>query len=1004
MATIIKTISAVTHTATGTPLAQGAYSAGATTVIIDGFSALPSLYNIFKFANHATTYFISAITPGSGQATLTIEPALTSSVPDNTAATFGPDYASPQAWVSATTGNLSGNIQLGEMYRGADFVLGDGTLCSISGSTGITSTAFRYLRAASGHRYDPISQIGVRIIKTNDDGVTLGEERARLDGIGIIHTLASGQGTKAGVLITAATNVVESVFVKSTGSHSNTSHHGFYAQSGSGAQIRNCIAVGSGENESGLRYGYTLNADGSSALNCVAYGIRGNTSTAYGFVCTNVSITPSAIKNCIAGNCKTAGCLLGASNVSAEYCLSDDNSWFGVGGNLATMKVQDMNFCFVYPQYDNFKLKYTSLGVNTGTTSSPTVTTDFTGGSRTGLMEMGCYNGAVDSTYVAPTVVVNSIGSASRDYATIAAWETATKKNLVYENKVYIGELYDDSDFDHTTTEVTITGAVADATRYRQLRPARAEDRYDPVNDVGVFLKGTGLSVLKIAENYFRLSGVAIRQNQTTDVDMACLRVTGERCTIDSVYGILSAATAGAATKYVIEVSGRYNNIRNCIVRGGNPSNSGAYIGLYVHALENVIDNCVAYRVKPATSTGRGITVGVNDKCVIRNCVAMECGEFDFNTTSGAVLASGYVFNCISSDTSATAKLSGANCQVSIAAGSVFKNAPSNDFRNSLTSLAVNKGLKLSHIFTTDFLGATRASPWDIGAYDGYIIPPQGPAILTKDSHLETALWKLERTDGTTFFFTEHNLPILFQGQTYQPVGGVEATARRKEAALKDSNLEFLGAITADKITFDDLKAGRFAYCKVTEYLISWRFPNAAPKQTTVYYIVDVEYDGEVWVAQIAGLVHLLNDKTGKNFYRNCQNTLGDEDCRVDLVPITVFGVAVTTVDDNRRHFRASSISGSYADSWFKFGRLTWKTGNNAGLVGQVKAYTQTNRVIELELRTPFNIQVGDTFDIIPGCDRLQGTCISKFANIANFTGDPFMPGSDQTLANTPDS
>jgi hypothetical protein len=51
----------------------------------------------------------------------------------------------------------------------------------------------------------------------------------------------------------------------------------------------------------------------------------------------------------------------------------------------------------------------------------------------------------------------------------------------------------------------------------------------------------------------------------------------------------------------------------------------------------------------------------------------------------------------------------------------------------------------------------------------------------------------------------------------------------------------------------------------------------------------------------------------------------------------------------------------------------------------------------------PFDIEVGDTLRIFPGCDKLHTTCFTKFDNATNFVGEPFVPGAD-TLGTYPDA
>ena len=62
----------------------------------------------------------------------------------------------------------------------------------------------------------------------------------------------------------------------------------------------------------------------------------------------------------------------------------------------------------------------------------------------------------------------------------------------------------------------------------------------------------------------------------------------------------------------------------------------------------------------------------------------------------------------------------------------------------------------------------------------------------------------------------------------------------------------------------------------------------------------------------------------------------------------------------------------------------------------EVKEFAATGVVLALAMGK--SIQVGDTFDIIAGCDKTRETCQSKFSNIINFRGEPDVPGVDKLL------
>src|SRR5262245_3917554 len=85
-----------------------------------------------------------------------------------------------------------------------------------------------------------------------------------------------------------------------------------------------------------------------------------------------------------------------------------------------------------------------------------------------------------------PTDVISSIGSGGgRDYSTLQAWEDACPSNLVSDDKRWIGECYNDSEFTGSGTLLTFGGTTTDSTRYIILRCATGHSFSDNVNRRG---------------------------------------------------------------------------------------------------------------------------------------------------------------------------------------------------------------------------------------------------------------------------------------------------------------------------------------------------------------------------------------------------------------------------------------------------------------------------------------------------------------------------------------
>ena len=87
----------------------------------------------------------------------------------------------------------------------------------------------------------------------------------------------------------------------------------------------------------------------------------------------------------------------------------------------------------------------------------------------------------------------------------------------------------------------------------------------------------------------------------------------------------------------------------------------------------------------------------------------------------------------------------------------------------------------------------------------------------------------------------------------------------------------------------------------------------------------------------------------------------------------------------------ASLINWSGANANFQQGSITFTSGVNVGVTANVNAVVAgTSLTLGYPLQsTP---AAGDTFTVYYGCDHTPGTCQSKFGNLTNFRGFPYVP------------
>ena len=129
----------------------------------------------------------------------------------------------------------------------------------------------------------------------------------------------------------------------------------------------------------------------------------------------------------------------------------------------------------------------------------------------------------------------------------------------------------------------------------------------------------------------------------------------------------------------------------------------------------------------------------------------------------------------------------------------------------------------------------------------------------------------------------------------------------------------------------------------------------------------------------------LLDIDMPRNIYQpSCLHTLYDSGC-------TLIKNAFGTNGTAGAGSTASVINWTGANVNFQQGSITFTSGVNAGVTANVNAVASgTSLTLGYPLQsTP---AAGDIFTVYQGCDHTPGTCQSKFGNLTNFRGFPFVP------------
>lgn len=170
---------------------------------------------------------------------------------------------------------------------------------------------------------------------------------------------------------------------------------------------------------------------------------------------------------------------------------------------------------------------------------------------------------------------------------------------------------------------------------------------------------------------------------------------------------------------------------------------------------------------------------------------------------------------------------------------------------------------------------------------------------LAGQTQMIATLWKIVRTDGAVFGFTDHDQDITVGGITYRSTGGYTSSAIVWSGDLSTSNQEVTAIFDSASITQADVLAGLWDYAAVTLYLVNYADLSMGTLPLTTGLLGQVTMKRGKFSAELRGLAQLLSQEIGSLYSATCRAQLGDARCKVALAPLTVTG-AVTAVTSAR--------------------------------------------------------------------------------------------------------
>lgn len=251
-------------------------------------------------------------------------------------------------------------------------------------------------------------------------------------------------------------------------------------------------------------------------------------------------------------------------------------------------------------------------------------------------------------------------------------------------------------------------------------------------------------------------------------------------------------------------------------------------------------------------------------------------------------------------------------------------------------------------------------------------------------------LWRLQRRDGVTFGFTDHDRDLTLEDLTYRSASALAPGIIEKSLELSVDSSSVEGVLSADDITEADMIAGLWDGARVDLWRVNWSMPN---NRIHVFSgrLGEVARGALGLTAELRGLQADLEIGVGRVYARVCDARLGDERCGVALATATFQAMGQISALISARAFDVGGIA-AFEAGWFTHGWMQTDTGARYAII----AHRLTDGVARLEVDQPVaGATIGALVTVTAGCERTCEACRVKFNNISRFRGFPHIPGND---------
>lgn len=283
-------------------------------------------------------------------------------------------------------------------------------------------------------------------------------------------------------------------------------------------------------------------------------------------------------------------------------------------------------------------------------------------------------------------------------------------------------------------------------------------------------------------------------------------------------------------------------------------------------------------------------------------------------------------------------------------------------------------------------------------------------AALSASQFYKAELYDIALASGATLRLTDYDVPLTVGANTYLSNAIIERGSLTQRVGLDPDTLDLkvspqgdaIAAPTVNGLPFlQAVKLGFLDSARVTMYKVFMQkttntdgsLPTNTSGEAVTWFkgrVSDASAGRQTASIVVQSDLALLNVSMPRNIVQpGCVHSLFDAGCTLNKAANTSSSTVSATGPNTAVSFTTALTQ---ATDFFALGVITFTGGANAGISRTIKSYSSTSGLITLFGPLPNIPATSDAFTIVPGCDKQQGTCSSKFSNLAHFRGYPYVP------------